>query len=96
MKDNKQILNEAFFKKASYEEKLAKRLPQYAPIDPKAQSRGADPFQNVAAFQVTDTDEVKKRLAGAYGVAFGNNNVKNMASRALKTFPILISDNVKH
>lgn len=95
MKDNKQILNEAFFKKASYEEKLAKRLPQYAPIDPKAQSRGADPFQNVAAFQVTDTDEVKKRLAGAYGVAFGNNNVKNMASRALKTFPILISDNVE-
>lgn len=97
MKDNKSIFNEAFFKKASYEEKRAKRLPQYEPVDLKKNkslggSKAAIPGP---AYQVTDTDEVKRRLTGAFGVTFGNNSVKSMASRSIKEFPIVISDAVE-
>lgn len=97
MKDNKDILNEAFFKKASYAEKLAKKLPQYAPVDTSKKSSLGYASSNMPlpAYQVSDTDEVKKRLAGAFGVTFGNNNIRNMASRAIKEFPIIISDSVE-
>ena len=96
MKDNRNILNEAFFKKASYEEKRDKKLPQYAPVDLKQSSKySSNTVVPGAAYQVTDTDEVKRRLAGAFGVTFGNNNVRSMASRAIKEFPILISDSVE-
>lgn len=95
MKDNKNILNEAFFKKATYAENKAKRLPQYTPVELKASGSEKKLDSFVDAFSVTNTDEVKKRLAGAYGVTFGNNNIKNMAARSLKTFPIIISDNVE-
>lgn len=97
MKNNRDILNEAFFKKASYEEKRAKSMPQYTPVDLKksgtySNSMSASP---APAYQVNDTDEVKKRLSGAFGVMFGNNNVRSMASRAIKEFPIVISDAVE-
>ena len=96
MKSNREIFNEAFFKKASYAEKRDKRLAQYTPADPKNSSSSAlSGFASPAAYQVSDTNEVKKRLAGTFGVAFGNNNIKNMAARSLKTFPIIISDNVE-
>lgn len=96
MKDNKQIFNEAFFKKATYAEKQAKQFPQYSPVDLTQKTVGSKVGTSVTpAFQVTDTDEVKKRLAGTFGVAFGSNNVKNMANRAIKTFPIIISDNIE-
>lgn len=96
MKDNRKILNEAFFKKASYADSLKKKMPQYSPVDMKK----ASDYSNTtivpgAAYAVTDTDEVKRRLAGAFGATFGNNNVRSMASRAIKEFPIVISDNVE-
>lgn len=86
MKDNKDILNEAFFKSVSRRDKLAKSLPQYTPVDPK----GVAP-----AYQVSDTDEVKKRLGGVFSVAFGNNSVRSMASKAIKQFPIIVSDDIE-
>ena len=91
--NNKDILNEAFFKK-SFSQKLAKDMPEYKPLDRKSNNSG---FGTVIGngFAVTDTDEVKRRLTGAFGAAFGNNSVKTMASRALKTFPIIVSDNVE-
>lgn len=95
VKDNKDILNEAFFKKASYAEKQAKKMAQYAPVDANKASGYTSNAVPLPAYQVTDTDEVKKRLAGAFGVTFGNNNVRNMASRAIKEFPIIISDNIE-
>ena len=85
MKENKDILNEVFFKKAkvSRKDQLLKDL-MYAPSDSKE-----------GVFQVKNTDEVKKRLSDTFGVTFGNNNVKSLASRALKVFPIIVSDNVE-
>ena len=84
MKDNREILNEAFFKRKTRKELL--NLPQYEPKNPKEQG---------SFLAVTDTDEVKKRLAGTFGVTFGNNSVRSMASKAVKQFPILVSDNVE-
>ena len=96
MKDNRDILNEVFFKKATYAEKQAKRLPQYSPIDARTSTMSSVPGStNTPAFNVVDTDEVKKRLANTFGATFGNNNIKNLASRALKTFPIIVSDNLE-
>lgn len=93
MKDNKKIFNEAFLKKSTYEDNKKKRLPQYTPADVSTPTEKG--VINTSTYTVTSTAEVKKRLAGTYGVAFGNNNVKSMANRALKTFPIIISDNVE-
>ena len=84
VKDNREILNEAFFKRKTRKELL--NLPQYEPKNPKEQG---------SFLAVTDTDEVKKRLAGTFGVTFGNNSVRSMASKAVKQFPILVSDNVE-
>ena len=93
MKNNKDILNEAFFKK-SFSDKLKKNMPEYKPVDSKSGNNGFNSVMG-AGYAVTDTDEVKRRLTGAFGAAFGNNSVKTMASRAVKTFPIIVSDNVE-
>lgn len=90
VKDNKDIFNEAFFKKQSYKDKIEKKFPQYSPIKDGNREFGENPV-----FAVTNTDEVKKRLDNTLGVAFGNNNIRSMASRAVKQFPIIISDNVE-
>ena len=81
MKDNKHILNEAFFKKARPSRKEALNLPQYEPVE--AKSKGGN---ITGTYQVTDADEVKRRLSGTFGVMFGNNSVRSMASRAIKHF----------
>lgn len=93
MKDNKDIFTEAsFFKKnTTYADRQKSKLPQYQPADVKS----AKTPVATDAYQVTSTQEVKKRLAGTFGAAFGNNNIKGMASRATKTFPIIISDNIE-
>ena len=93
MKNNKDILNEAFFKK-SFSNKLKKNMPEYKPVDSKSDNTGLGSVIG-PGYAVTDTDEVKRRLTGAFGAAFGNNSVKTMASRAVKTFPIIVSDNVE-
>lgn len=99
--DNRDILNEAFFKKTSYVEKRQKNMPQYEPIkldkgDAGSLASGVPSYvSNQGSFEVSDTREVKKRLANTFGVAFGNHNVKSLASRSLKTFPIIVSDHVE-
>lgn len=100
MKTNKDILNEAFFKKATYEEKMKSKLPQYSPLytgNGKKLTTSVGSQLNVdnSVFAVKDTDEVKKRLAGTFGATFGNNSIRSMASKAIKEFPILVSDNVE-
>lgn len=85
MKNNREILNEAFFKKQSHKDKLRSSLPQYEPV-----KAGETP-----SYEVTDTAEVKRRLAGTFGAAFGSNSIKSMASKSIKQFPIIISDNVE-
>jgi hypothetical protein len=96
MKRNDKILQEAFFKKSSYADKLKRKFPQYEPQDKLSVDQpgfGAiiDPDTRV----VTDAKEAKKRLTGAFGVVIGSNSVKNIASRAVKSFPIVISDNIE-
>jgi hypothetical protein len=95
MKDNRDILNEAFFKKSTYEEIQKSKLPQYAPVDAKQAKQGSSIVPGVDAYQITDTAEMKRRLANTFGATFGGNNVKSMASKAIKTFPIIVSDNVE-
>lgn len=98
MKQNKDILNEAFFKKTTYSEKFKKGLPQYEPASNKSKPGFGSQFalgKNEPSLAVTDTDEVKKRLANVFGATFGNNSIKSMASRSIKTFPILVSDNLE-
>lgn len=87
--NNKDLLNEGLFKKKTYADKLAKKYPQYAPVDAKNTSN-----LGFTAVGAEDTAELKKRLTGALGVAIGNNTIKNMASKSIKRFPIIISDNV--
>lgn len=94
MKNNKEILNEAFFKKTSYKEKLAQKMPQYEPVPVRGEDGTSRAISGNSAFLVNDIDEVKKRLAGSFGAAFGNNSIKSMANKAIKTFPILVSDNL--
>lgn len=87
MKDNKDILNEAFFKKTHYKDKLVKSLPAYSPT---SASKG---FVDTA-YGVSDVSEVKERLYSTLGAKFGSNNIKSMASKAVKKFPIIVSDNI--
>ena len=101
MKKNERLLQEAFFKKQSYADKLKKKLPQYEPQDVKISGqpgfgsildrRGSALGQQLA---VTDTAEAKKRLIGAFGASVGVNTVRNIASRSIKSFPIVISDHI--
>lgn len=97
MKDNKTVLNEAFFKKTSYSERRKSEMPGYEPA-PGTSDKTFGSQSNVVsggAFAVTDTQEMKKRLAGTFGAAFGSNNIKSMAGKAIKSFPIIVSDNIE-
>lgn len=94
-KTNKQILNEAFFKKPSYSEKVASKMPQYKPVGSSKELGSQLDMTLGNAVPVLSTDEVKRRLTTGFGVSFGNNNVRSMATKALKTFPIVVSDNLE-
>jgi hypothetical protein len=96
MKRNEKILQEAFFKKSSYADKLKRKFPQYEPQDKLSVDQpGFGAIIDPDTRGVTDTKEVKKRLTGAFGAIIGSNSVKNIASRSVKSFPIVISDNVE-
>ena len=105
MSENKRILNEFFFKKKSYAEKMKKSLPQYEPVDVKTTGqpgfgsildlRDNMPKTGQEFIAVTDMEEAKKRLTSSFGAAVGINTVKNIASRAIKSFPIVLSENVE-
>ena len=96
MEKNKKLLTEAFFKKSSYADKLQKKLPQYNPTD----SRGANQpgFGSILSkdkYAVTDPKEAVKRLTGFLGAQMTTTTVKSLASKSVKTFPIIISENVE-
>lgn len=98
MSDNRDILNEAFF--GSKKSKMASALKdiQYAPVDKKQVGQpgyGSILSPDKGFFAVSDPDEAKKRLVGSFGAIVGNNTIKTMASKAIKTFPIIVSDNVE-
>lgn len=95
MKDNKNILNEAFFKKSTYTDNLKKRMPAYEPVKSGKLGFGGQVSMEPGVFAVTDTNEIKKRLTGTFGAAFGDNNIKSMASKAVKVFPVIVSDNIE-
>lgn len=99
MKTNKEILTEGFFKK-TYSEKMAKKMKplSYEPLD--KQKMGNPGFGSVLdtsgkSIYITDPAEVKKRLTGAFGAIVGNNTIRSMSNKAIKTFPIIISDNIE-
>ncbi len=101
MKENEKNLREAFFKKETYAEKMKKLLPQYEPMDKKSLENkpgfgGILDISKAKPFGIVkDTDEAIKRLQGFFGATVGINSVKNMASRSIKSFPIVISENVE-
>lgn len=98
MSDNRDILNEAFF--GTKKSKMASVLNdiQYMPVDKKQVGQpgyGSILSPDKGFFAVSDPDEAKKRLVGSFGAIVGNNTIKTMASKAIKTFPIIVSDNVE-
>ena len=95
MKDNRDILNEAFFKKATYEEKQKAKMPQYTPVDAKKVKDGSGLIPEPGAYSVADNEELKRRLSNTFGVVFGGNSVRSAASKAIKEFPIIVSDTVE-
>jgi hypothetical protein len=105
MKENQRILSEAFFKKEGYYDKLKRTLPQYEPSDTRKRpgkpgvgsilSFNKNPKTGQSFISVTDTEEAKKRLVSSIGASIGINSVKNMASRSIKSFPVVISDNIE-
>lgn len=97
MKDNKSVLNEAFFKKTSYSEKRKSEMPAYSPVPgPSGKTFGSQaPVISGGSFAVSDPQEMKKRLTGTFGAAFGGNNIRSMAGKAIKSFPIIVSDNIE-
>ena len=97
MKNNKKVLSESFFKRDTYSDRIQKNMPQYTPAAPAntPASFGKGSASDGGIFAVTDVDTMKKRLAQSFGAAFGTNSIKSMAGKAIKTFPIIVSDNVE-
>jgi len=96
MEKNKQILTEMFFKKKSYNDKLKSKFPQYEPQDVKINGNpGFGSILSTDKFAVTDKDEAIKRLTGFLGSQMATTTIKSLASKSIKSFPIIISDNVE-
>ena len=93
-KNNDEILNELFFKKKGYSEKLKDKQAQYKPVSKTDDIKSMFNGNSIDGFVVSDADEVKKRLVGALGMAIGSNTVRSMASKAIKSFPIIVSDDI--
>ncbi len=83
--NNKELLNEGFFSN----KKQKQKYPTYTPMD---KNKTTD-----TGFGAVDTKNVKQlgdRLQKVIGATLGNSTIKNMSNRAIKTFPIIVSDNV--
>lgn len=93
--NNDEILNELFGrKKKSYSDEIKEKLPQYTPVK-KTNNIGSLFSSNSSnGIVVHDIDEVKKRIIGGLGMAMGNNSIRSMANKAIKSFPIIVSDDV--
>ena len=89
MADSTEILTELFFKKKrlndmeKIDDKLRRELPNYSP---KANNGGI--------ITVSDSKEVGKRLQSALGFVIGQNTVASQANKAIKTFNIIVSDDL--
>ena len=83
--NNKELLNEGFFSKKNKKD----NFPTYQPLDKKL-------ISNIGfnAVDSRDRRELEGRLTKTFGMSLGNNTVKNMADKAVKKFPIIISENV--
>jgi hypothetical protein len=69
---------------------------QYKPVSSSSEittnqliGKGAD-----GTITVSDTPELQKRLTTALGMAMGSNSIKSMANKAVKSFPIIASDDL--
>ena len=95
MADNDEILNELFGrKKKGFSEKNAAKLGNYEPVKKTSDIKMLINGNATDGVVVSDAKEVQKRLVGALGMAMGANNIRSMASRSVKNFPIIVSDDV--
>jgi hypothetical protein len=100
MSENKKAINEFFFKKKeTYADKLKRKLPQYEPQDVRDEGQ-PEGFGGILAptdngLAVTDPREAGKRVVSALGASIGVNTVRNIASKSIKSFPIVISEGVE-
>jgi hypothetical protein len=104
-KNNKKIIQEFFFKKKTdkVSDKLKKKF-SYEPQDVKKDAGemgfgslldlNKNPKTGESFISVTDPQEAGKRVVSALGASLGVNSVRNMASRSIKSFPIILSENV--
>jgi hypothetical protein len=95
-KTSEQVINELFgFGKKTDLEKLKDREAKYAPVNDNGTSSvpavSVDPSGAIA---VADPKELSKRLNTAFGMEIGSHTVKSMAGKAVKTFPIIMSDDI--
>jgi len=95
-KNNEQILTELFGlnKKKSYTDNLNDKLPKYNPVKNTDGLKSMFNGNTLDGFIISDPDEVKKRIISSLGMAMGNNTIKSMANKAIKNFPIIVSDNI--
>lgn len=94
MKDSDKILSEALFAKKSPSEKRKEKMPGYSPVGSPGEGVLTGGADNNGIFAVKDKDEMKKRLSKTFGAAFGSNNIRALANKAIKSFPIIVSDNI--
>jgi hypothetical protein len=94
MKKNEKLLQEAFFKK-SYADKMKSKFGEYKPADKRQVGQPGFGAIMDAGLAVTDTKEAGKRLISSFGASIGVNSVRGKASRSIKSFPIIISENVE-
>jgi hypothetical protein len=96
MKENEKLINEFFFKKKpkTVADKMKSKFG-YEPQD--SRKEGQPGFGSImdTGLAVTDPQEAGKRVVSALGASLGVNSVKNMASKSIKSFPIIISENVE-
>jgi hypothetical protein len=103
-KTNKEILQEGFFsKKPTSSQRMSSKLDRQAGYNAKdkfdkASGKGGyaslfDKFGN-GFLPIADMDEASRRLLKTFGAVVGNNSIKSKSSKSVKTFPIMISDNV--
>jgi len=87
--NNKDLLKEGFFSDNFGGKKKKPSFPEYTPVDKN------NPYgRGIGSVDTRNVKELKKRLEGGLGALIGNNTVTSMANRAIKKFPIVISENV--
>lgn len=84
MKNNKELLTEFFRRKnKSVNDKMLRGIDTY----------NANPTSGF--FKTTDSRVMRDRLEKGLGATISRNTVKSVASKSIKSFPIIVSDNVE-